>query len=42
GINLKPFLDRKDGGTGNNLRSGVAIDRQSQPNNARLNPGNFR
>ncbi|MCC5607929.1 COP23 domain-containing protein [Nostoc sp. CHAB 5834] len=41
GINLKPFLDRKDGGTGNNLRSGVAIRRQSQPN-VRLNPGKFR
>ncbi|MEH1968421.1 COP23 domain-containing protein [Nostoc sp.] len=42
GINLKPFLDRKDGGTGNNLRSGVAIRRQSQPNGARLSPGKFR
>ena len=42
GINLKPFLDRKDGGTGNNLRGGVAIRRQSQPNGARLNPQNFR
>ncbi|MEH2404622.1 COP23 domain-containing protein [Nostoc sp.] len=42
GINLKPFLDRQDGGTGNNLRRGVAIRRQSQPNGARLNPQNFR
>ncbi|MEH2447904.1 MAG: COP23 domain-containing protein [Nostoc sp.] len=42
GINLKPFLDRKDGGTGNNLRRGVPIRRQSQPNGARLNPQNFR
>lgn len=42
GINLKPFLDRKDGGTGNNLRSGVAIRRQSQPSSARLNPSKFR
>ncbi|MEH1852850.1 MAG: COP23 domain-containing protein [Nostoc sp.] len=42
GINLKPFLDRQDGGTGNNLGRGVAIRRQSQPSGARLNPGNFR
>ncbi len=42
GINLKPFLDRQDGGTANNLRNGVAIRRQSQPNSVRLNPGNFR
>jgi hypothetical protein len=42
GINLKPFLDATDGGTGNKLRSGVAIRRQSQPNGARLNPRNFR
>jgi Circadian oscillating protein COP23 len=42
GINLKPFLDRKDGGTANNLRNGVAIRRQSQPNSVRLNPGKFR
>ncbi|MBN3907804.1 MAG: hypothetical protein HWQ35_14950 [Nostoc sp. NMS1] len=42
GINLKPFLDRKDGGTGNNLRNGVAIRRRSQPNSVRLKPGNFR
>ena len=42
GINLKPFLDRKDGGTANKLRNGVAIGRQSQPNSVRLNPRNFR
>lgn len=42
GINLKPFLDRQDGGTGNKLQNGVAIRRQSQPNSVRLNPGNFR
>ncbi|MDZ8188335.1 MAG: COP23 domain-containing protein [Nostoc sp. ChiSLP02] len=41
-INLKPFLDAKDGGTARNLRNGVAIRRQSQPNSVRLNPGNFR
>ncbi|MBD2281022.1 COP23 domain-containing protein [Aphanizomenon flos-aquae] len=43
GINLKPYLDPKDGGTGGKLRNGVAIKgsttRQS-PN--RLNPGRFR
>jgi len=42
GINLKPFLDVKDGGTARNLRNGVAIRRQSAPNSVRLNPGNFR
>ncbi|MBW4616034.1 MAG: COP23 domain-containing protein [Desmonostoc vinosum HA7617-LM4] len=48
GINLKPFLDPKDGGTAINLRNGVAIRRQSQPGTSnrqapvRLNPGNFR
>ncbi|MDZ8027136.1 MAG: COP23 domain-containing protein [Nostoc sp. DedQUE01] len=42
GINLKPFLDTKDGGTARNLRNGVAVRRQSQPNSVRLNPGNFR
>ncbi len=35
-INLRPFLDRADGGTGSQLRGGV-----STPGN-RLNPGNFR
>ncbi|MBD2665093.1 hypothetical protein B6N60_04685 [Richelia sinica FACHB-800] len=43
GINLKPFLDPKDGGTARNLRNGVSINRRSQPqNNIRLNPGRFR
>ncbi|MBU7582367.1 MAG: COP23 domain-containing protein [Nostoc sp. TH1S01] len=45
GINLKPFLDRKDGGTGTKLRNGVAIRRQSPTQSqgrTRLNPGNFR
>jgi Circadian oscillating protein COP23 len=45
GIDLKPFLDRKDGGTGTKLRNGVAI-RRSTPSRSqvrtRLNPGNFR
>ncbi|MDF5708928.1 MAG: COP23 domain-containing protein [Nostoc sp. S4] len=41
-INLKPFLDAKDGGTARNLRNGVAIRRQSQPSSVRLNPNNFR
>lgn len=38
GINLRPFLDRRDGGTGEKLQSGVS--RVSSPR--RLNPGNFR
>lgn len=38
GINLRPFLDRRDGGTGAQLRSGAA--NTSAPR--RLNPGNFR
>jgi Circadian oscillating protein COP23 len=47
GINLKPYLDAKDGGTASNLRNGVAIRRQSQPqsrtqSNPKLNPENFR
>ncbi|BAY22162.1 hypothetical protein NIES2100_19250 [Calothrix sp. NIES-2100] len=50
GINLKPFLDRKDGGTGNGLKNGVALRNRStsqtnvrQPNNSiRLNPDRFR
>lgn len=43
GINLKPYLDTRDGGTARNLRNGVAIRRQS-PNQApaRLNPDRFR
>lgn len=50
GINLKPFLDRKDGGTGSGLKNGVALRNRStnqtnvrQPNNGiRLNPDRFR
>ncbi|MBD2343770.1 COP23 domain-containing protein [Anabaena subtropica] len=43
GINLKPYLDTRDGGTARSLRNGVAIRRQS-PNQApaRLNPDRFR
>lgn len=37
GINLRPFLDRADGGTGARLQGGVPA--RSGP---RLNPGNFR
>lgn len=38
-INLKPFLDQNDGGTGTQLEGGV----QLQPSNSnRLSPGNFR
>ena len=36
-INLRPFLDRNDGGTGTKLRAGVA-----KPSNSKLNPGQFR
>ena len=47
GINLKPFLDPKDGGNATKLRNGVAIRGQSKPTSTRqvpirLNPGNFR
>ncbi|MEJ1932227.1 COP23 domain-containing protein [Nostoc sp. NIES-2111] len=49
GINLKPYLDTKDGGTARNLRNGIAIRRQSptRSNNqnqapTRLNPDRFR
>jgi hypothetical protein len=48
GVNLKPFLDAKDGGTGKNLRNGVSIGgrSQTQPSqpqrNIRLNPRIFR
>jgi len=38
GINLRPFLDRRDGGTGEQLKRGAA--NTSSPR--RLNPGNFR
>ena len=39
GINLKPFLDRADGGTGEMLTSGQS---QSQPKGRQLNPNIFR
>jgi hypothetical protein len=39
GINLKPFLDPKDGGTATGLRNGVA---RRQGNPQKLNPRNFR
>jgi hypothetical protein len=46
GVNLKPFLDAKDGGTGKNLRNGVSLGGRSQPSQTqrtiRLNPGLFR
>ncbi|MEA5617102.1 COP23 domain-containing protein [Cronbergia sp. UHCC 0137] len=45
GINLKPFLDPKDGGTAKNLRNGVSFGGQSQPSNQgnfRLNSDQFR
>ena len=38
GINLRPFLDQRDGGTGEKLQGGRA--KVSSPR--RLNPGNFR
>lgn len=44
-INLKPFLDRADGGNGTKLRNGVAIrGQQSKPQQSgvRLNPNKFR
>jgi hypothetical protein len=43
-INLKPFLDRADGGTGAKLRNGVSLgDKKSQPQTGyRLNPRKFR
>jgi hypothetical protein len=54
GLNLQPFLDRKDGGTGSGLKNGVAIRSRSgsqsssvkNPNNntpnPRLDPNRFR
>lgn len=38
-INLQPFLDKKDGGTGSQLQGGVQLNR-SKSN--QLNPANFR
>ncbi len=50
GINLKPFLDRKDGGTGSKLNNGVVLrsspnnqtNTPKKPSNVRLNPDRFR
>jgi len=43
GINLKPYLDPKDGGTGRNLKNGVRIKgNTTRQSPARLNPGRFR
>lgn len=50
GIDLRPFLDAADGGTGARLRSTTAptaqpaapTSPQTQPTSPRLNPGNFR
>ncbi len=39
-INLRPFLDPADGGTGRRLTGGVAAPVRSNPR--RLSPGNFR
>ena len=39
-IDLRPFLDAKDGGTGNELEGGVKLN--SGNSNSRLNPGKFR
>jgi hypothetical protein len=48
-VNLKPFLDQKDGGTGSQLKKGVAIRTQTQTQTQtrtqsgnRLNPRNFK
>lgn len=38
-INLQPFLDQKDGGTGSKLQGGVQL---KQSKSDRLNPANFR
>lgn len=43
GINLKPYLDLKDGGTGGKLRNGVTIKGKTiRQSPSRLNPGKFR
>lgn len=42
-INLRPFLDRADGGTGAMLNNGVPAKKQGQTQRQRqLNPGSFR
>jgi hypothetical protein len=43
GIDLKPFLDPQDGGTGKQLHNGVAIHHQTKDKGSlRLNPQQFR
>jgi len=43
GIDLKPYLDPEDGGTGSNLNNGVVIRRNHKNGkNIRLNPQRFR
>lgn len=49
GIDLRAFLDPKDGGTGSSLRNGVKVKGKkanvrpaTAPNSRRLNPGSFR
>ncbi|HCF28425.1 MAG TPA: hypothetical protein DEV81_14760 [Cyanobacteria bacterium UBA11049] len=39
-INLRPFLDRNDGGTGSQLQGGVSLQRNNS--STQLNPANFR
>lgn len=41
-INLRPFLDRADGGTGTKLRGGVQLRNRSNSTPRQLNPNNFR
>lgn len=41
GINLRPFLDSADGGTGARLTGGLRTRNNARPN-PRLNPGSFR
>lgn len=42
-INLRPFLDQADGGTGTKLRGGVSQGSNSpKRGNSQLNPGSFR
>ncbi len=43
-INLRPFLDRQDGGTGSYLRGGILLNstRSSAGSGTQLNPSNFR
>lgn len=44
-INLRPFLDRADGGTGSRLSNGVPAKKSNavpNGNNRKLNPGSFR